>query len=84
MEILNATKAIDWKNVATRASWTFLQAFLAVFIMAGDTIIDSLFAGDWSGLGPLLITVGLSAMAAGLSAVKTVAVDVLEKLKKAV
>ena len=76
--------AMNWRDVVARAAWTFLQAFLAVFIMAGDTIINSLFAGDWAGLQALMITISLSALAAGLSAVKTILVEVLNGLKKAI
>ena len=84
MQYVDAILALNWRDIATRAAWTFLQAFLAVFIMAGDTIINSLFAGNWAGLQALMITISLSALAAGLSAVKTIVVEVLNGLKKAI
>lgn len=84
MRLLEATKAIDWRDVAMRAAWTFLQAALAVFIVAGESIIDLLFKGDWNGLLTLLIATAIAATAAGLSAVKTILVAIIRELRASV
>ena len=82
MKILQALKAIKWADVAERALWTFLQAALAVFIVAGESIIDLLFNADWQALSVLLVATVVSAVAAGLSAVKTIAIEVVRNLKQ--
>lgn len=81
MNIINAIKGIDWRNVLERAFWTFLQVFLAAFIVAGESIIDLLFNGDWGGLLTLLVATVLAGVAAGLSAVKTIIVEVVRELR---
>lgn len=81
MSTLQTIKNVDWRDVAIRAVWTFLQAFLAVFIFAGESIIDLIFNADWEGLSVLIVATGVSALAAGLSAVKTVAVEVARQLR---
>lgn len=78
---MEALKTIDWKDLAVRAVWTFLQAFLAVFIIAGESIIDLLFGGDWEGLLTLLVATAVAATAAGLSALKTVIVEVIRNVR---
>ncbi len=82
-KLIQALSRVDYKDVATRAFWTFLQAFLAVFIIAGESIINLLFAGDWSGLMTLFLATALSGVAAGLSAIKTILLEVIRELKKA-
>lgn len=82
-KLIEAIKAINYKDLATRAMWTFLQAFLAVIIFSGESIIDLLFKGDWEQLYVLALAVTLSAIAAGLSAVKTILVEVIAQLNKA-
>lgn len=81
MRAVEAIKAIDWQDVAVRATWTFLQSFLAVFIVAGESIIDLLFNGSWEALGVLIVATAVSALAAGLSAVKSIALEVLHQLR---
>jgi len=53
-------KDFNWKDLVTRAGWTFLQAFAAVWLLADDPQFDT----------QALIGAG----GAGLSAVKTFAV----------
>jgi len=81
--IVEAIKAINWKDVTTRSLWTFLQAFLAVFLVTGELIINAAFSGDWNGLYALVITTSISATAAGLSALKTVILQVIKEIKTA-
>lgn len=57
---------IDWKNILTRALWTFLEAFL-VALPATNSF-------DKSAL--------LSAACAGLSAVKTFIIELIKAHKK--
>lgn len=80
-KLLEALKAVDYKDLLERSVWTFLQAFLGVFLFSGALIIDLLFKGDWTGLYALLVTTGIAAAAAGLSAVKTIVLGVLEELR---
>lgn len=80
--LLETLKAINWSDIAKRALWTFVQAFLAVFIVAGESIIDLLFNADWQALSVLLIATLVSALAAGLSAIKTIAIEVVRNLKQ--
>lgn len=63
---------IDWKNVLSRAGWTFLEAFL---VAMPATITTETFAGAaWK-------SVLLSAACAGISAVKTLIVDMIQQYK---
>ena len=82
MKLLKALTSINYKDVLTRAGWTALQAFLAVVIFALEPIIDLIFVGDWDGLYALAVATVLSALAAALSAVKTVLVNLVRKLKE--
>jgi len=81
MTILNALKTIKWGDVASRAGWTALQAFLAVALLASESFIDLLFKGDWTGLYGVAISIVAGGLAAGLSAVKTVLISVIADLK---
>ena len=84
MRAIEAIKQVDWRDVAVRAVWTALQAFLAVFIFAGESIIDLLFDANWEALSVLIVATAVSALAAGLSAVKTVVLEVLRQLRSGV
>jgi len=68
---MEALKQIDVKDLAARAAWTFLQAFLAVFLLAGESIVDLLFRGDWEQLYVVVLAATVAGIAAGLSALKT-------------
>ena len=81
MNTINAIKGIDWRNVLERSFWTFLQVFLAAFVLAGESFIDLIFNASWSELTTLLIATTLAALSAGLSAVKTIAIDVIRAIK---
>lgn len=59
-------KKINWKNVIERALWTFLQGFLSTMIITGFTK-DELKATLIGGI------------AGGLSALKTVIVELMEE-----
>lgn len=43
---LKALKNIDYKDVAIRAGWTFLQTFIATFLLAGVNLVNLLFAAS--------------------------------------
>ena len=81
MKIWNALKQVDWDDVLGRALWTFIQAFLAVFILAAEQIINFIFAGDWRGAASLAVATIIAGISAGLSAVKTIVIEVVEVIK---
>lgn len=63
---------INWKNIVSRAGWTFLEAFL---VALPATITMETFAGAaWK-------SVLLSAACAGISAVKTFIVEIIQQYK---
>lgn len=69
------------KDVAVRAFKTFWQTALASLIFAMPQIIESLGAG-WEVLKPVLVSAGIGALAAGLSAAYNgVLKPLAEKLK---
>lgn len=62
---------MDWKNIFERAAWTFLEAFL---IALPSTIS---FGVD----GSVGVSALLSAACAGLSALKTLVLEIVQKRK---
>ena len=80
-KLVEHLQTIDWQNLVTRALWTFAQAFLAVILVAGESIIDLLFAGDWTGLWTLMIATMIAGAAAGFSALKTLTIDLFREFK---
>lgn len=84
MKSLEALKNINYKDVAERALWTFLQTFIATFLLAGVSLVNLLFAASWHELYALAIAATLSAIAAGLSAAKTVIVGLIREMQNAV
>lgn len=80
--MLEALKKLDYKDVLTRATWTFVQAFAAVFLVAGESIVELIFNADWNGLFTLAIATATAATAAGISAVKTVALEVVRSVRE--
>ena len=80
-KIVEALKTIDYKDVLTRAMWTFVQAVLAVVLIVADQLIELAFAGDWHALYTLAVASGIGAVAAGLSAIKTVILGVISEIK---
>lgn len=63
---------IDWKNIVTRALWTFLEAFL---VALPATITTNMTGAAWK-------SALLSAACAGLSAVKTLVVEIIQNHNK--
>lgn len=61
-----------WKDLAERAAWTFAQAFIASLTFE---------VSDFTGGVRVWRSILLSALAAGLSAVKTAALEALNKNK---
>jgi hypothetical protein len=84
MKLWRAIKAIDWKDVFSRAAWTFVQVLLTTFIVSGESILDLLFKAEWEQLWVLTVAITLSGVASGLSAVKTILVQVIRSLREAV
>lgn len=69
------------KDVAIRAFKTFWQTALASLIFAMPQITENLYAG-WEVLKPVLVSAGVGALAAGLSAAYNgVLKPLAEKLK---
>lgn len=62
---------MNWLNVAERAGWTFLEAFL---VALPTTISVDMDGAAWKA-------VLLSAACAGLSAVKTLLIELLKERK---
>lgn len=84
MKLWQAIKAIDWGDVVSRAAWTFVQVLLTAFIVSGESILDLLFKAEWEQLWVLTVAITLSGVASGLSAVKTILVQVIRSLREAV
>lgn len=79
---MEAILDMDWKDIAKRAAWTFLQSFFAVFLLSGESFIDLIFAADWGSLSALFWSTMAGAIAAGLSALKTVIVETIRVVKE--
>lgn len=78
---MEAIMSINWKDLLSRAAWTFIQAFIACFIVEGESFIDLIFNGDWSALLTLFIATFIAATAAGLSALKTLLIELFRQFK---
>ena len=61
-----AVAKINWKNIVTRALWTFAQGFIGALVITGCSK-DELKAAL------------IGAIAGGLSALKTLVVEILNK-----
>ena len=64
-------KMIDWKNLLERAAWTFVEAFL---VALPATISMDMTGAAWK-------SALLSAACAGISAVKTLLIDIIHSKK---
>ena len=64
-------KKIDWINILTRAGWTFLEGFLVA--------LPATFSADIDGAAWKSILIG--AAMAGLSAVKTLIIEIIQANK---
>ena len=64
---------IDWINIITRAAWTFAEGFFVTFFATANVGMDD------AALKAAL----LGAAMAGVSALKTFAIDLLQKAKTA-
>lgn len=63
---------IDWKNILERALWTFLEAFLVA--LPATVSVDTFGGAAWK-------SALLSAACAGISALKTFAIEVIKSRK---
>ena len=59
---------MNWKNIAERAAWTFLESFLVALPAASQLGVD---AAAWKAAL-------ISAAMAGLSALKTLALELID------
>ena len=82
MKSLEVLKNINYEDVAARALWTFLQTFIATFLLAGINIVNLLFSASWHELWTLTLATTLSAIAAGLSAVKTIIIELVRQMQQ--
>lgn len=82
MKYWQALKQVNYEDVLKRAAWTFIQAFLAVFVFALDSLVDLIFSGDWTQLYTVSIATLIAATAAGFSALKTIVLEYVSKLKE--
>jgi len=80
-KIITALTTLDYKDLAIRAGWTFLQSFLAVLLFTSDSFIDLIFTGDFTGAWGVALTLLVAATAAGLSALKTLVVSFVIELR---
>lgn len=60
---------MNWKNILTRALWTFFEGFFSALIITGFTKTE-------------LQATFIGAIAGGLSAIKTLIVEILQKKKE--
>lgn len=65
---------INWKNLLERAAWTFVEAFL---VALPTTIKFDIPGAEWK-------SILLSAACAGISAVKTLLIDVIKNRQPAI
>ena len=63
---------INWKNILERAAWTFIEAFL---VALPDTIRFDLDGAAWK-------SALMSAACAGMSAVKTLILEIVQERKQ--
>lgn len=80
-KIAQALKTINYKDVAVRAVWTFVQGFLAVILVVSEQLVTLAFAGDWEALKSVAVATVIGAVAAGFSALKTVIIGVIADIK---
>lgn len=66
---MNYWKNVDWKNVLERALWTFAEGFLVALPV---TISINMSGATWK-------TAIFSALMSGVSAVKTLAIDLIKQ-----
>ena len=73
-------KSVNWKDIARRASKTFIQTFLSYLT------IDNLFdISDGEGFKRFALTTGISALAAGISSVWNFIMEIVsEKAAEAI
>lgn len=59
------------KDLLERAAWTFLEAAVGTAIIGAAGLFEAMQAGGLDALAPAAMTLGISALAAGCSALKT-------------
>lgn len=68
----------QFQALVTRAFKTFVQAFLAVFIVGLTPIIQGITNAGWSGSKAALVALVTGAIAAGISAVMNAFIKPIE------
>ena len=68
----------DW---AIRSIKTFVQAFLGVFLPAIISVLNGGFPVDWSAAKVTIISALMAALAAGISAVWNISLEVHDNMK---
>lgn len=82
MSVIRAITSIDYGDVAARAAWTFAQTFLGVFLLSGASLIELLFNAGWDELFAALFATCAAALAAGMSAVKTIVLETYREIQQ--
>ena len=62
--------SFDWKDIGTRAGWTFAQTFL-VFVIPALVAAGNAKTPDFTAVGATVVSGLLAASAAALSVIKT-------------
>ena len=57
---------------------------IATFLLAGVNLVNLLFSASWRELWALALATTLSAIAAGLSAAKTIIVELVKEMRDSV
>lgn len=70
-----------WPDWLIRALKTFVQAFLAVFIPTLTALLKEGLPQDWDATWVTLVSAGMAGLAAGISAVWNIALEVHNDLK---
>ena len=73
----------NWPDWAIRAVKTFVQAFLGVLIPAVVGVLNGGLPVDWGGVKITIASALMAALAAGISAVWNIALEVHDDYKSA-
>lgn len=73
----------NWPDWLIRAAKTFVQAFLGVFLPAIISVLNGGFPIDWGAVKITIASALMAALAAGISAVWNIALEVHSDLKSA-
>ena len=74
---------VNWPDWAVRAVKTFVQAFLGVMIPAIIGVLNGGLPVDWGAVKITIASALMAALAAGISAVWNIALEVRDGVKSA-